>query len=108
MNMSKTKALKLAKLAHSDVSWRGFNWGFSYPFYFIESELNGPRGVREGQSYRDAIQKRADSVAQLALCLMGVSSEDVDWYYHGSDFDGSAKERLNAYLAKYPSILQTS
>lgn len=98
--MSKTKALKLAAAAHGEIRWYGLGWGFACPYTIRATEINGRRDIREGYSYQNALNMRTDSITGATLSLMGIKFDIGDWYIYGSGFSGSARDRVNAWLAK--------
>lgn len=76
MPTSKTNALRIARSVYTRPHQaRPFSWAFSGPFY--ADQPHGPRTEFRNSSYPEAMRARARTVAETALCLMGVPPQDA-------------------------------
>ncbi len=95
--MSKTAALAAAQKEVSYPIGRGTSWCIVAPY--CNARPNGPSTEISGHCYSDLLSRRAQKVAEIALCRMGVEHSDVavDYalYQHGPM---SAKNIVNAVL----------
>lgn len=100
MPMSKTEAIKAARQAISMPSGSGTSWRVYMPYYRTVEGISGPSTELQAPSYHEALARRTQSVATLALCLMGIRSDEADFEAYITD--GPVLQKVNAAL-KYVS-----
>ncbi len=95
--MSKTAALKAAQKEVSYPMGSGTSWCIVAPYY--NDRPNGPSAEISGNCYSDLLSRRAQEVAEIALCMMGVERPDVavNYVVHANG-PMSAKNIVNAVL----------
>ncbi len=80
-NMTKTAALRAAQNAVGRPFGHGTSWGFYSP-YSLDNPT-GPSTEVRANGYQQAVHRRANRVASLALHMMGVAqqydSDPIDW-----------------------------
>lgn len=91
MAMSKTAAIKAARAAVSAPIRRSSTDYVVYGPWRL-TEIDGPTTERTANTYRGAAAMRARWIANIALELMGESSERV--YFVIDDADGGSVEQL--------------
>ena len=95
--MSKTAALAAAQKEVSYPIGSGTSWCIIAPY--CNARPNGPSTEIRGHNYSTMLSRRAQKVAEIALCMMGVECQDVavDYvvHWHGPM---SAKNIVNAVL----------
>lgn len=100
--MSKTAALAAAQKEVSYPIGSGTSWCIVAPYR--SDKPNGPSTEIRGHCYSDLLSRRAQKVAEVALCMMGVDISDVDvdyvLYQHSQM---SAKNIVNAVLRLPPN-----
>ncbi len=95
--MSKTAALKAAQKEVSYPMGSGTSWCIVAPYY--NDRPNGPSAEISGNCYSDLLSRRAQKVAEIALCMMSIdiSDAEVDYvvYKYGTM---SAKKIVDAVI----------
>lgn len=94
--MSKTAALAAAQKEVSYPIGRETSWYIVAPYR--SDKPNGPSTEISGHCYSDLLSRRAQKVAEIALCMMGVDISDAEVDYVCRHGPMSAKKIVDAVL----------
>lgn len=97
--MTKTAAIKAARQAVSAPIGAGTSWAVYHPYYSTVDGLKGPSTCNNASSYSGAVAMRARIVADLAICLMGMNSDDAQYAIYSATWDRTITGLVRAAIA---------